>query len=119
MTIRLLRVLGRRTWALLSLLFALMLVVPHAQWNNLYGFLGVVLITLLFFLAVRRAAGDGAAAGRGGVLRLLCRRMRCCCCWGLSALMHFGLSLRFFLFHVTCLLTVLLLSSAPCAPGGS
>ena len=50
--IRLCRILGRRTWALVAVLFALMLVVPHAKWNNLYGFLGILLITILFFLAM-------------------------------------------------------------------
>lgn len=109
--VRLLRILGRRTWAMLALLFALMLVVPHAQWNNLYGFLGIVLITLLFFLAAAGRRGTGRRLDGEGfsfyfavyaLLLLL----------GLVCSMHFGLSLRFFLFHLTCLLTVLLLSSA-------
>lgn len=110
-TIRLLRVLGRRTWALLSLLFALMLVVPHAQWNNLYGFLGVFLITLLFFLASAGRQGTGQRLD-GERFSVYFAAYAVLLLLGLVCSLHFGLSLRFFLFHVTCLLTVLLLSSA-------
>jgi putative inorganic carbon (HCO3(-)) transporter len=108
--VRLCRILGRRTWVLLALLFALMLVVPHAKWNNLYGFLGIFLITVLFFLA--------AAGKKAKIKRLETERFSVyfviyavVLLLGLLFSVHFGLSLRFFLFHLTGLMAALLLVS--------
>ena len=109
--IRLCRILGRRTWAMVAILFALMLVVPHAKWNNLYGFLGIFLITILFFLA--------AVGKKAQVRRLETERFSVYFVFyaviltlGLIFSVYFGLSLRFFLFHFTGLIAVLLLVNA-------
>lgn len=100
---------GRRLDLLLGLLFFVMLVTPHALWDNLYGFLGILILTVFFFCS--RAAGQktGLDVAQFGVYFVLYALTLVS---GLVFSYSLGLSLRFFLFHVTCLLTVLLLISS-------
>lgn len=103
-----LRGLGRASWAIMGVLAFIMLIAPHEMWNNLYGFLAAV---VLFGLYVVGCAGrnKGLEVGRMGpyfTLYLLFITL------GLVLSMSFSLSLRFYLFHLTCFFITLVTVSA-------
>lgn len=101
---RCLTALGGGTFFFLGLFMLAMLIVPHEQWNNLYGLLGAAGLTVLFIL--------GSASRRRYRLEVDALGpylffYGCLICLALLGSASTGLSLRFFLFHVTCFLLVL------------
>lgn len=100
---------GKRAYLLLGLLYLIMMVAPHAYWNNVYGFVGVLIIALLFFLSRMPGREHGLDVERFGVYFVLYALTLVS---GLVFSYRISLSLRFFLFYLTCLLTILLLLSA-------
>lgn len=101
--------LGRGAWALLGLFVLVMLVAPHERWENLYGFLGAAGIYFLYALGCANRRERRLEVGRLGPwfafyflfisLALVCS-------------LSVGLSLRFYLFHLTCFFLVLVAVSA-------
>lgn len=105
---RLLSGLSRYTSTLLGLLALSMLVVPHARWNNLYGFLGAAAIAALFVLGAgseRIQPESGLTGPRLPVFFLFVLT-------AFAGSLSLSLSLRFFLFHLTGLCFALLLVSS-------
>lgn len=89
----------------LGLFMFVMLIVPHDYWNNAYGFVGAVAVTLLFVLGSavkpdRRL--DGTAFGPYMLFFLLC------VFYGLVSSLSTSLSIRFFLFHAASFLLALM-----------
>lgn len=100
---------GAAAWALLGLLVAIMLCAPHEKWNNLYGFIGVLLVTVIFLLGAMKRNRQRLQVEQLGPYMTLYMAF---ICYGLLASFSLSLSLRFFVFHVTCFLIVLLLVSS-------
>ena len=105
---RLLTGLGGLAAPLMGLFMLVMLVAPHSRWNNVYALLGAVAVTALFVL--------GTAGTRR---RLELERIGpyhtfffAFVCIALLTSVSTRLSLRFFLFHLTGFLIVLILVSA-------
>lgn len=106
---RVLSALGGAAWVPLGLLMLVMLCVPHALWDNRYGFLGVLLVTALFLVGCMGRGRQRLQAERLGPYMVLYAIL---ICYGLAASLSVALSLRFFIFHVTSFLIVLLLVSS-------
>ena len=88
--------MGGSAFLFLGLFLLVMLVAPHSLWNNAYGFLGAVAVTVLFILgsATRpQRRLDAAEFGPYMLFYLLC--VFCALVSSLST----SLSMRFFLFH--------------------
>ncbi len=105
---RLLGYMGGAAAALLGLFMLVMLIAPHARWNNVYGLLGAVAITALFVFA---------SGKRSTRLELDCLGPYVIFFFAfvgiaLASSLITRLSMRFFFFHVTCFLIVLLMVSA-------
>lgn len=106
---RALSALGGAAWLPLGLLMLVMLCVPHDMWNNTYGFLGMVLVTVLFLVGCMGHGRQRLQTERLGPYMTLYMGF---ICYGLAASFSTALSMRFFLFHVTCFLIVLLMVSS-------
>lgn len=106
---RLLSALGTAAWLPLGALLMLMLCAPHSKWDNVYGFLGVVLVTLLFLVSCMARSRQRLQAERFGPYMILYVGF---IFYGLAASLSTSLSMRFFIFHVTCFLIVLLMVSS-------
>lgn len=105
---RLLTGVGRGAAWLMGLLMLVMLAAPHDNWNNVYGFLGAVAVTALFVLGTANSRGRLEFERMGPYLTFFFAFV----CIALVTSLSTSLSLRFFLFHVTCLLIVLVLVSS-------
>ena len=106
---RLITAMGSACWLFLGLLVAVMLLVPHDYWNNLYGLIGAVGVCLLFILGSAnhmKLRVEGERAGPYLIFYLIC--IGCALAGSIST----RLSLRFFAFHATAILLVLLAVSA-------
>ncbi len=105
---RLLTALGGAAAPILGLLMLVMLCAPHDYWNNVYGFLGAAAVCALYILGV------GGTRRRIELERLGPRLIFFFgfVCVAFATSWSTSLSLRFFLFHVTCLLVVLILVSS-------
>lgn len=105
---RLLTGLGGLAAPLTGLFILVMLVAPHSLWNNVYALLGAVAVTLLFVLGTaatrRRLELERIGPYHGFFFAFVCIALLT------SVSTH--LSLRFFLFHLTGFLIVLILVSA-------
>lgn len=105
--LRLLTALGDRSGLLTGLLLLVMLVAPHAMWNNLYTLLGVLAILLINAVSRRsertrldvKAPGPWIALFLIGILRAM------------AMVEPLRLSLRFCLFHLSGMLIMLLIVS--------
>lgn len=106
---RALSAVGGAAWIPLGLLMMVMLCVPHDRWNNTYGFFGVVLVTVLFLVGCMGRGRQRLQAERLGPYMTLYMGF---IFYGLAASLSTSLSMRFFLFHVTCFLIVLLMVSS-------
>ncbi len=106
---RVLSALGGAAWLPLGLVLLVMLCVPHDMWDNTYGFLGVVLVTVLFLVGCMNRARQRLQAERLGPYLILYAGFLF---YGLAASVSTSLSMRFFIFHVTCFLIVLLMVSS-------
>ena len=100
--------IGGAVWLPLGILLLIMLCVPHDSWNNTYGFLGVVLVTMLFLVGSMNRTRQRLQMERLGPYMTLYMGF---IFYGLAASLSTSLSMRFFLFHVTCFLIVLLMVS--------
>ena len=92
-------------YALMGLLFFVMLVAPHSLWNNLYGFMGAVLLLGIFYLGA--AVNDRPRIQTRAVsvfLAIFTLFMVYAFVFSPSR----SLSFRFFCFHITCLVVVML-----------
>lgn len=101
--------LGRSAWLLLGAFVLVMLVAPHESWDNLYGFLGVAVVYLLYAVGCADRKEKTLEVGRLGpwfALYFLFITL------GLVCSLSVGLSLRFYIFHLTCFLIVLVAVSA-------
>lgn len=106
---RALSALGGVAWLPLGLVLLVMLCVPHGRWNNTYGFLGVVLVTILFLVGCMNRIRQRLQVERLGPYMVLYAGF---IFYGLAASLSTSLSMRFFIFHVTCVLIVLLMVSS-------
>ncbi len=106
---RALSAVGSAAWLLLGLLLAVMLCAPHEMWNNVYGFVGVLLVTVLFVLGCMYRREQRLQVERLGPYMLVYGIFLV---YGLAASFSTQLSVRFFLFHVTSFLIVLLMVSS-------
>lgn len=95
--LRLMGWLSRRTAALLGLLALVMLVIPHARWNNLYGFLGAAAITAMFVVGT----GSGRIQPESGLTGPHLPAFFLFVLTAFAGSLSISLSLRFFLFHLT------------------
>ncbi len=105
--------LGRAAWLLLGLFTLVMLVAPHERWNNLYGFLGAAAVYLLYALGCADRREKRLEVGRLGpwfAFYFLFISLALVCSLSVS------LSVRFYLFHLTCFLLVLVGVSAVDSP---
>lgn len=106
---RLLRALGGATFFFLGLFMLVMLMAPHALWNNVYGLLGAVALTALFVV--------GSASRRQYRLELdtlgpYMTIYMAFICLALLGSLSTHMSTRFFAFHVTSFLLVLVVVSS-------
>ena len=101
--------LGGIVPVLTGLFLLVMLVVPHALWNNLYGLLGAIGLTVIFVLGSAARSKYRLELDRLGPYMLLYMGM---ICYGLIGSLSIHMSIRYFLFHLTCFLLVLLLVSS-------
>ena len=104
---RLLTAFGRQGSLLLGLVILVMLVAPHSSWNNVYGFLGVVAVTALFVFGTANSKDRLEVNLLSPYLVFFFAFI----CIAFVTSGSVSLSLRFFLFHATCLLIVLVLVS--------
>lgn len=106
---RLIGGLGGATFLFLGLFMMVMLMSPHAMWNNLYGLVGAVALTGLFVV------GSASRPRRRLELDTLGPYMTIYMgfiCVALMGSLSTHLSLRFFAFHLTSFLLVLLVVSS-------
>lgn len=108
LVLRGLTALSERSDILAGVLMLIMLLAPHAVWNNLYALIGI--LVMLFLHAIGRREGvnrlEPKAAGPWVGLFLLG------ICRALLASAEIDLSLRFFAFHLTAMLLMLLTVSS-------
>ncbi len=93
---------------LMGLFMLVMLAVPHDRWNNAYGLLGAVGVTALFVFSTgsRRSRLE---LDRLGPYTIFFFGFVCI---ALASSLSTAESMRFFLFHVTCFLIMLVMVSA-------
>ena len=100
--------LSDRSELLTGILLLIMLLAPHAVWNNLYALIGVLLVLLIHALGRKPGVNrlDVADTGpwMGFFLLAICRAV--------LASLDMSLSLRFFAFHLTALFIMLLTVSS-------
>lgn len=100
---------GRASGLLLGLFALVMLVAPHEKWDNLYAFLGAAAVFCFFALGCSDQKGKALEVGRLGAwftLYLVFITL------GLVLSLSVSLSLRFYIFHLTCFLIALVAVSA-------
>ena len=106
---RLLSALGGATPVFIGLFLLVMLSTPHSMWNNVYGFAGAVGLLVLFVIGSAARPKNRLELDRLGPYMTIYMAFICCALVG-SLSTH--LSLRFFLFHLTSFLLVLVTVSA-------
>jgi len=95
--------------ALLAGLFmALLLVVPQGYWNNVYSLLAALLLACLFLIYAMRNRGERF---RTELISPYLLAFACMVAAAFVLSTSRALSLRFFLFHFTCMLLVLVIVS--------
>lgn len=105
---RVLSAIGGAAWIPLGLVMMLMLCAPHDLWDNVYAFLSVLLVTGLFLVGCMGRRRQRLQVERLGPYMILYAGFLF---YGLAASFSTSLSMRFFIFHVTCFLIVLLMVS--------
>lgn len=106
---RLVSAMGGASWLFLGLLMLVMMLVPHDYWNNLYGLIGAVGVCGLFVLGSANHPKLRVEAERVGPYMLF--YLICIGC-ALAASLSTRMSMRFFAFHATAFLLVLLAVSS-------
>ena len=107
--VRLLLALGGVSFFFLGLFMLGMLSVPHGMWDNTYALLGAVALTGLFVAGSASRRRYRLALDELGPYMTL---YMACICIALAGSLSTRLSLRFFAFHVTGFLLVLLAVSS-------
>lgn len=105
---RLLTAVGGAGFFFLGLLMLVMLVAPHGMWNNTYGLLGTVAVAGLFVMGSASRAKDRLELDTLGPYMTLYMAFICI---ALAGSISTRLSMRFFAFHITAFLLVLLVVS--------
>lgn len=101
--------MGGATFLFTGAFLAAMLLVPHDSWNNMYAFVGVVGLFLLFALgSAARPSHRLEMVELGPYLTLFMAFV----CYALLTSLSTRLSLRFFIFHITAFLLALLVVSS-------
>ena len=106
---RLMGALGGASFFFLGLFMLVMLMAPHAMWNNLYGLLGAMALTGLFVVGSASRRQYRLELDTLGPYMTIYMGFICVALLG-SLSTH--LSLRFFAFHLTSFLLVLLVVSS-------
>ncbi|MEG1579566.1 MAG: hypothetical protein RR336_12460, partial [Oscillospiraceae bacterium] len=109
LTFRGVAALGHGTWLLMGLFALVMLAAPHAKWDNTYALFFVIAIGGLFVVGTanrQRLRLELDSLGPYMTIYMVF------ICIGLVASLSVRLSMRFFVFHITSFLIVLLLVSA-------
>ena len=102
-------VLGGNTPALVGLLLMAAMVIDHSRWDNMYAFVGVLLVFVLFVLAGSHRKGqrfDVASVGPYVILNMAV------ICFSVVISQDVGGSLRFLVFQFTAFLILLLVVSS-------
>lgn len=99
---------GQGAWLLLGLFALVMLIAPHALWDNLYAFLGACGVFGLYAIGRARSQKRLEVGRMGPYFALYVLFITL----GLVLSLAPALSLRFYLFHMTCFLLVLVAVSA-------
>ncbi len=106
---RVVSALGGATFFFTGAFLAVMLLVPHDSWNNMYAFVGVVGLFVLFALgSAARPSHRLEMVELGPYLTLFMGFV----CYALLTSISTRLSLRFFIFHLTAFLLALLVVSS-------
>ena len=106
---RLMGALGGGTFLFLGLFMAVMLMTPHGLWNNLYGLMGAAALTGLFVVgSASRAKSRLELDAQGPYFTFYMAFL----CIALAGSLSTRMSIRFFAFHLTAFLLVLLAVSA-------
>ena len=106
---RLMGALGGGTFLFLGLFMMVMLMAPHERWNNLYGLMGAVALTGLFVVgSASRSRHKLELDAQGPYFTIYMAFL----CIALVGSLSTHLSLRFFAFHLTAFLIVLLVVSS-------
>ena len=100
--------LGGASFAFLGLFMLVMLCAPHSLWNNLYGLMGALGLTVLFVLGSAARPRLRLELDRLGPYMLLYMGL---VVYALAGSMSTSMSVRFFAFHLTGFLIVLLVVS--------
>ena len=106
---RLVAAVGGASFFFLGLLMLAMLVAPHAMWDNLYALFGALAVTVLFLLGAASRPKHRLELDRLGPYMTLYMGF---ICYGMAASLAETMSLRFFAFHITAFLIVLVTVSA-------
>lgn len=107
--VRLLLALGGVSFFFLGLFMLGMLSAPHSMWNNTYALLGAVALTALFAVGSASRRAWRLELDELGPYMIL---YMACICIALAGSLSTHLSMRFFAFHVTGFLLVLLAVSS-------
>lgn len=102
---RLIAAVGGASFAFMGLLMMVMLMAPHAMWVNQYALFGVLAVAALFLLGAASRPRRRLELDRLGPYMTLYMGF---ICYGMAASLAETLSLRFFIFHLTAFLIVLL-----------
>lgn len=106
---RLMGTLGGAAFLFLGLFMMVMLMAPHEKWNNIYGLMGVVALTGLFVVGSASRSRRKLELDAQGPYFTVYMAFICIATVG-SLSTH--MSLRFFAFHLTAFLIVLLAVSS-------
>ena len=102
---RIVSALGGASFAFLGLFLLAMLCTPHALWNNLYGLMGAAALAVLFVLGSAQRPRLRLELDRLGPYLIFYMGL---VVYALAGSMSTSLSVRFFAFHLTGFLLVLL-----------
>ena len=105
---RLIGALGGASFLFLGLFMMVMLMTPHAMWNNVYGLMGAVALTGLFVVGSASRPKHRLELDTLGPYMTFYMAFICI---ALAGSLSTRLSLRFFAFHLTGFLLVLLVVS--------
>ena len=106
---RMVSALGGAAFFFLGLFMLVMLMAPHAVWNNVYGFAGALGLLCLFILGSASRPGRRLQLDRLGPYMIFYMGFICI---ALAGSLATRLSMRFFFFHLTGFLLVLVLVSS-------
>ncbi len=100
--------LGHAAWLFTGVFALVMMVVPHDAWDNLYAFLGAAALFFLYSLGCCNRSASLETTRLGPYFSIYALFITL----GLVTSLDTSLSLRFYLFHLTCFFLVLLVVSA-------